>query len=139
VTPFEQRDYIMRQVKVVAAMIARMTGLRAGGAHEAAHEELERAYDELLGTEAPLVRRVDAATAVLLLGPPERVAAYARLLIEEATQSGDAAQQADRRGRAVRLALEAARVHGNNEAIRSLLAELAPGNPPSQASEEDVP
>ncbi|MGE5176538.1 MAG: hypothetical protein ACM3JJ_09210 [Hyphomicrobiales bacterium] len=92
-TPLRQRDFVMRQVEAVAAMLARLIGLRTEGRLEEARAELERAYELLLGSEAPLVKRMDAETAVALIGVPEKAALYARLLGEEAAQTEDPAER----------------------------------------------
>ena len=74
----------MRQIRAVAAMVARIVGLRVDGNVEEASREMENAYATLLGSRGELIRRVDAATAVRLLGSPDAVAMFARLLEEEA-------------------------------------------------------
>ena len=42
-----REDYVLRQVRAIAAMIARMAGLRLEGSIEEAGAELERAYSLL--------------------------------------------------------------------------------------------
>jgi len=98
--PFQRDDYVLRQVQAIAAMIARMMGLRLGGETEKARTELEEAYPLLLGPQAGLIRRVDVATAMRLVGSSERLAVYAQLLEEEAAQETDEARGASLRARA---------------------------------------
>lgn len=98
-------DYLMRQVQAVAAMIARIAGLRIEGSVDEARLVLEQAYGVLLAGRAGLVRRLDAATAASLLGSPERILCLARLLEEEGRLEGDATLHA----RAIELTREALR------------------------------
>ena len=98
--PFQRDDYVLRQVQAIAAMIARMMGLRLGGEIEKARTELEEAYTLLLGPQAGLIRRVDVSTAMRLVGSSERLAVYAQLLEEEAAQETDEARGASLHARA---------------------------------------
>ncbi len=100
-SPSQRDDYVLRQIRAVAAMIARMMGLRLGGEIEEARTELEEAYTLLLGPQAALIRRVDAATAIRLVGSVERLSAYAQLLEEEAAQGADEARAGSLRARAL--------------------------------------
>jgi hypothetical protein len=72
----QREDYLLRQVKVLAAMLARIAGLRLGGNSEAASLELDQAYRQLLAEDADLVRRVDPTTAGALLARAERLLLY---------------------------------------------------------------
>lgn len=89
-----REDYVTRQIRVIAAMIARMTGLRLEGKLEEAHAELEQAYGELLGERNQLVRQVDAKTAASLLGSAGRIRSLAQLVCEEA-ELEDASDRAE--------------------------------------------
>jgi hypothetical protein len=100
-----REDFILRQLKAVAAMLARVVGLRVSGLVEEARVELENAYTELLGSRGELIRHVDEATAARLLGSREAVVAFADLLTQEALLEVDG----DRR---IRLEERAARVRG---------------------------
>jgi|SRR6266850_970188 len=99
-SPFQRDDYVLRQVKAIAAMIARMTGLRLDGEIEKARMELEEAYTQLLGPQAGLIRRVDVSTAMRLVGSSEVLSVYAQLLEEEAAQETDEARGSSFRARA---------------------------------------
>ena len=90
----QREDYVSRQIRTIAAMIARMIGLRLNGESEQARIELEQAYTLLLGPQAALVRGVDAATAVRLIGSREKVLSFAQLLEEEAEQEDDTGRKA---------------------------------------------
>ena len=90
----------MRQVRAIAAMLARIVGLRLSGETEQARTELEKSYSLLLGSQAELLRQVDPSTAARLLGTHERVLAFAELLDEEAVQEGDERRRSHLRDRA---------------------------------------
>ncbi len=122
-------DFLMRQVRMMAEIIARITGLRRGGRAPEAAAELERAYGELLGPQTDLVRRFDPATAATLVGEPERVLVLARLCREEAAQAADPSRRAYLALRACALGLEAARRVPDGPEIREFLAEIAPEVP----------
>ena len=103
----QREDWLIRQTKAIAAMVARIAGLRAGGAVDEARAELEKAHHELAGTQADLVRRADPKTAAMLLGTPDRVELFTRLLDEEAALEPDAARARDLASRAAALRREA--------------------------------
>lgn len=105
----QREDSLLRQIRAVAAMLARIVGLRMTGQSEEAKAELERSYTMLLGSQTELVRRVDSSTAAKLLGSPDRILAFAQLLNEEAAQDGDETRAARLRVRAAELSAEAAR------------------------------
>jgi hypothetical protein len=99
----QREDYVLRQVRAIAAMLARVAGLRISGETEKARAGLEQSYSLLLGPQAELIRRVDSSTAVVLLGAPERIYAFADLLHEEAAQEKDDSKIAFLRGREAEL------------------------------------
>ena len=96
----QREDSLLRQIRAVAAMLARIAGLRIAGQMEEAKAELERAYTMLLGSQTDLVRRVDSSTAAKLLGSSDRIQALAQLLDEEAALEGDEIRAARLRVRA---------------------------------------
>lgn len=96
-------DYLLRQLQTVAAMIARVAGLRLEGSPDEARAILDEAYGVLLAGQTGLIRRLDAATAASLLGSPERIVMLARLFEEEGMTGGDPGLT----GRALQLAREA--------------------------------
>src|SRR5262245_5972732 len=80
--PFRQ-DYLMRLVEQLAAVIARMLGLRKSGRAADALVEAERGYD-LLGLPTGLIEVLSAPAIAELLASPEKVRMVADLLDEEA-------------------------------------------------------
>jgi hypothetical protein len=96
-------DYVVRQLRIIAAMIARMTGLRLDGQFDEAKAQLEEAYGLLLGERAGLIRAIDARTAAQLVGSKEGVLALADLVAEEAEQEPDESRRALLRERAAAL------------------------------------
>jgi hypothetical protein len=124
--PLKRDDYLVRQVKALAAALARLAGLRISGNLEEARAELTRAYTSVLGTQADLLRRVDSRTAAKLLGSPERIIALAQLLNEEAEQEGEGERGAALRLRAAELGISAARRSPENAEVRTFLREVAP-------------
>lgn len=88
----EREDWLLRQARAIAAMVSRILGLRSAGDYDEARAELEKAHAELGGAQSDLLRRADPATAAILLGSPDRVELFARLLDEEAALSEDPAR-----------------------------------------------
>ncbi|TMQ54634.1 MAG: hypothetical protein E6K77_08665 [Candidatus Eisenbacteria bacterium] len=105
----QREDSLLRQIRGIAAMLARIAGLRMAGQMEEAKAELERSYTMLLGSQTELVRRVDSSTAAKLLGSSDRIQALAQLLDEEAALEADATRAARLRVRAAELNAEGAR------------------------------
>src|SRR5262245_60557305 len=78
------RDYIQRLLQSIAAALARALGRRQAGDLAGARRELDCATTELLGPVARLAPFVDSRTAADLIGDAHRIAAWARLLAEDA-------------------------------------------------------
>jgi hypothetical protein len=128
--PISSRDdWLLRELKLLGAVLARMLGLKNGGQVQEALQALDDAEGELLGPQAGVVTRVDSATAAHILSAPQRIAAWARLLHERADLlrlAGDDAGAALVARRASELAAEAqARGTGYEMAVRELLGPLA--------------
>ena len=104
----KREDYVLRQIRAVAAMLARIAGLRLDGAIEEARTELERAYSLLLGPKSDLIRRMDAKTAATLLGSPDAIFTLSQLLREEAALESDPDRRASLEARAAELASQGA-------------------------------
>lgn len=119
-----QEDYLIRQARIVAAMLARILGLRTGGSAEEARAELENAYGLLLGPQRDLLRSVDSTTAAALLASPDAILALARLTLEEAEQTEDQGRAQALRRRALELGLEAANRDSASEEARAFLLTL---------------
>ena len=79
-----REDYLLRIIRQMGAVLARMLGLKNGGQVQEALQTLDDAEGELLGPQADVVPRLDSATAAHVLGEPQRIAAWARLLHERA-------------------------------------------------------
>jgi hypothetical protein len=79
-----QRDFVLRMIEAVGAAVARALRRKQSGDLPGARRELHIACDEVLGPLSSLVARVDSRTAVSLIGEGRRVAAVARLLVEDA-------------------------------------------------------
>jgi Tfp pilus assembly protein PilN len=124
-----QEDYLLRMLRQMGAVLARMLGLKNGGQVHEALQSVDHAEGELLGPLAEVVPRVDSATAAHIVGHPLRIAAWARLLHERADLlrlAGDAAGAALAATRAHELAAEArARAEGYESDVRELLGPLA--------------
>ena len=126
-----REDYLLRMIRELGAVIARMLGQRQGGQLHEAMQTLDDAQGELLGPHAEVVPRVDSATAAHILADPRRIAAYARVLHERAALlrlQGDEAGAAPTAQRADDLAREAmARAQGAEKEIAEILGPAAPG------------
>ncbi|HEX6909656.1 MAG TPA: hypothetical protein VF142_04665 [Longimicrobium sp.] len=131
--PISSRDdWLIRELQVLGAVIARMRGLKGGGQLHEARQALDDAEGELLGPLAGVVPRLDSATAAHIVAEPRRIAAWARLLHERADLlrlAGDEAGAAALEQRAAELAAEGwARAEGFEAPVRELLGPLAPPN-----------
>ena len=107
-----KRDTVLRWIEEFGRLIARLLRRGAAGDLDLALEEIERATTDLLGGLAPLVPRLDSASAAQIIADPDRIFAWAQLvelggLVAEAR--GDAGAGIAARERAVELAAEAIR------------------------------
>jgi hypothetical protein len=128
--PISSRDdWLLRDLKMMGAVLARMLGLKNGGQVQEALHTLDDAEGELLGPQGAVVTCVDSATAAHILSNPQRIAGWARLLHERADllrMAGDDAGAALAAQRAAELAAEAhTRSTGYEMAVRELLGPLA--------------
>ena len=128
--PISSRDdWLIRELKMLGEVLARMLGLKNGGQLHEALQTLDDAEGELLGPLAQVAPRLDSATAAHVVGEPRRIAAWARLLHERADLlrlAGDEAGSAAMGQRARELAAEAwARAEGFEIPVRGLLGPLA--------------
>ncbi len=130
-----REDFLLRIIRQMGAVLARMLGLKNGGQVQEALQTLDDAEGELLGPMAQVVPRLDSATAAHVLGEPQRIAAWARLLHERAgllRMAGDETGASLVGERAVELAAEAqARAAGYEKAVRELLGPLADAGGPA--------
>ena len=82
-----QRDYIERQIELVAQAIAQIADLVRSGQFDPALMIVRKTSELVLGPLQPVLERLDAASAVELFGAFEsdRIRMYAALLGEEGT------------------------------------------------------
>ena len=103
-----QEDYLLRLIKEAAAALRLLKHRLAGtdGSPDAIREQAAAAVRALLGPRAQLLERVDAGSAVHLVGHREHVELWAALLEVEADathRTGDATSAARLSARAVEL------------------------------------
>lgn len=116
----EQEDYILRIIRQAAEALRRLREMLTGSAEasETIRREAGIAIEGLLGEVAPLLTRVDADTAVRLVGSQTRIALWADLLELEADASeraGDAGEASTHRARAAALRAAAVNLAGGAE------------------------
>src|SRR5687767_5270919 len=122
-----QEDFLLRELRKVAAMIARAMGFRASGELAAARDEIENGYLTLLGPQAALLRMLDAQSSARLLADSRKVSALARLTAGEAALAADGGKPEDARQLLVRaksLVREAVDMDSSDEEAKRTLAEL---------------
>jgi hypothetical protein len=78
-----ERDYIMRLIAQLAAVLARIMGAKNAKNYAEALQIAQSSYEQLLGLNGELVDQMDAGTLALLLGEKEKIKALAALLREE--------------------------------------------------------
>ena len=113
----ERRDYLLRLIQQASAAARRIREMLTGEGAEAADvvREADQAIGALLGggSQSQLLERVDADTAVRLVGDAERIRVWIDLLRAQAealTKSGSAVQAERVQERAQALESAAARV-----------------------------
>jgi hypothetical protein len=99
-----REDYLMRQIRAIAELCARVLGLVAAREHAQAEEELDAALDDLLKIDRTLFETLDAHSLLPLLGTPEQIEAIARVLetraaLERSRGDDEAADRLERRAR----------------------------------------
>ncbi len=88
-----QEDFLLRELRKIAAMIARAMGFRVTGDLPAARTEIDDAYTTLLGSQSALLRMLDPASAARLIGHPKKLEAFADLTSAEAALAAAAGNQ----------------------------------------------
>jgi hypothetical protein len=78
-----ERDYIMRLIAQLAAVLAKILGAKNAQNYAEARQIAQSSYEQLLGLTGELVDQMDAATLIMLLGEKEKIKALAVLLREE--------------------------------------------------------
>ena len=109
----EREDYMLRVIRQAGESLRLLRQRLAGGATAPAvvRGQALAAIDGLLGADAPLLARIDARSAVTLVGDPRRVALWHGLLdvaAAGAEAQGDTGDAASLRARARSLATAAA-------------------------------
>lgn len=108
--PSAREDHLLRLVQQVAAAMRRLRERISGPSGlpndeaDAVAREAGDAIGLLLGPQARLLQRVDAASAAALVGAPERVALWADLLDVQASAVAAAGDEAGARRLAERAA-----------------------------------
>jgi spermidine/putrescine-binding protein len=115
----EQEDYLIRIIKQAAEAIRRLRGklTESAAAIPAILAEGNVAMEQLLGAQADMLSRLDAETAVRLVGSSRRAQLWADLVELEADArdiGGDAISAATKRARAVALRAAADRFETKN-------------------------
>lgn len=127
-------DYIIRLIKQLAAVVARIVGKREAGDYAGALTEVGKAWDDLIGQPPrELLDVIDSHTFADMLKEPARIRAAARLLVEEGKAhagKGNPAHATTCFRRAWELYLEARVIEPSDEdgAVMSELARLVPAN-----------
>lgn len=101
------RDLILRQIRFLQQLLARVRKTQAEQDVATALDELRRGYREALGLPHELLARIDVDSARLMLRTPERQQAYQELLRAEAELlrgQGDTSAAQILENRAARLA-----------------------------------
>jgi hypothetical protein len=106
-----ERDVIMRQIKQLMQLVARLMGAASTVKRDVALDELRRATGDLLRLDMMRLDMVDARSAADLLRRSERIELYAHSVLGQAQLHGrdrDAAAQKSAQRRALQLFIEAA-------------------------------
>ena len=94
-----ERDYVMRLVKQLAELFARVMNLKAAKKNEEAAELLEAGCLTLFGIDWRTLAWVDSASAAQLLKEPARIRAFAALLEKRAELHEAADEPAEARSK----------------------------------------
>lgn len=124
-----QEDFLLRELRRVAEMIARALGFRGSGDLPAARTEIDNAYSTLLGPQSHLLRMLDSASAARLIGNAKKLAALARLTSAEAALAADLGNSKSEQhlaARAVLLAEEAVKLDPSDDDVVAALREMRP-------------
>lgn len=126
-----QEDFLLGELRKVAAMIARALGFRSRDDLPAARTEIENAYATLLGPEAPLLRMLDVESVVRLVAHPKKLAALARLTAADATLASGTGMNAEQQrliARAKAFATAAVALDPTDDDAASIAAKLTAGS-----------
>jgi hypothetical protein len=127
-------DYIIRLIKQLGAVLARIVGKRNAGEYESALQEAGKGWDDLIGQPPrDLVDVIDTKTLAEMLKEPEKMRAAAKLLTEEGRAyagKGDPIHAAICFRRAWELYLEIRLIEPSDDDTGAMteLARLVPAN-----------
>jgi hypothetical protein len=119
-------DYVMRQVRKIAELIASLGARAAGASYEDAEAALEDAYRAVLGMEPAMADRFSPSSLAQMLGDPNLVASLAHLLTAHGDlcrSRGDEAGAHARWERALELL-----AHAEDTDLRAAIAERLTGS-----------
>jgi len=122
-----QEDFLLRELRRVAEMIARALNLRGSGDLPAARNEIDNAYKALLEGQSDLLRMLDTSSAARLIGNPKKVAALARITAADAALAaaqGNSKAEQLLTARALSLAEEAVKLDPADEVATAALREI---------------
>ena len=80
-----REDYLMKMVQQLTEYLVKIAKLRDEGELDQALAAVDEALEALFGNDLVLLQQLDPLSAARMLSHPERIAAYARLLEEEAS------------------------------------------------------
>ena len=126
-----EKDFIMREIERIVAVIARILQLKQHDDLDGALEVIQHSYTELFGPLGEFLAQTDVATVTQLITDPVQMAGLARLLRVEANvreSAGDSTAADAIKRRALELAVEAYRrdEHGVADA-RYVVVQLRDG------------
>ena len=122
-----QEDFLLREIRKVAEMIALALGFRSKQDLPAARVEIGNAYTTLLGPQAAMFRALDVESVVRLVNDSRKLTVFARLTAVDSTLAGDAGNDAVCRqlaARAIAIAEGAAKLDPSYQDAADALAEL---------------
>lgn len=108
--PVSDKDYVMRMVKQVAEMFARLLKLVEKREYDQALRAMQAGYPGLLGLDYAPLNFADPRSAADLLGDRQRIKIFAQLLSKEAeifALMDNAPRAATKREQAIKVWLEA--------------------------------
>ena len=120
-------DFLLRELRRVAEMIARALNLRGSGDLPAARNEIDNAYKALLEGQSDLLRMLDTSSAARLIGNPKKVAGLARITSADAALAaaqGNSKAEQLLTARALSLAEEAVKLDPADEVAIAALREI---------------
>jgi hypothetical protein len=123
-----ERDYIVRQIKQLRALLAAIFKLKKEEKLDEALEQLQGAFPPFFGIEYRMLAGFDSASAAKLLVDSGRIKILAQLLEEEADihrRRGDVELSAAKRQHALELYIEAAQRSSADSELLAAIARLS--------------